>query len=64
MNSKNFAVTLFDKMRADGYQVSLIMGGDMDKKERDQQIELFRSGKTSVVITTDLLSRGFDMPTI
>jgi len=47
-----------------GYRPSLIMGGDMDVKERDEQIDLYRQGKVTMVITTDLLSRGFDMPTI
>lgn len=36
----------------------------MSNEERDEQIELFRNGKVQVVITTDLLARGFDMPTI
>ena len=64
MNSKTFAVKVFDILRDAGYRPSLIMGGDMNVRERDEQIELFRQGKVTMVITTDLLSRGFDMPTI
>jgi superfamily II DNA/RNA helicase len=36
----------------------------MERDERDEYIEKFRKGEIQVVITTDLLSRGFDMPTI
>ncbi|TNV78952.1 hypothetical protein FGO68_gene461 [Halteria grandinella] len=64
VNSRDFAVKVFNFLKDDGYQVSLIMGGDMSKEERDKQIEKFRAGTTTVVITTDLLARGFDMPTI
>lgn len=64
VNSRDFAVKVFTFLKDDGYQVSLIMGGDMSKEERDKQIEKFRSGASTVVITTDLLARGFDMPTI
>jgi ATP-dependent RNA helicase DDX19/DBP5 len=64
VNSRDFAVKVFTFLKDDGYQVSLIMGGDMSKEERDRQIEKFREGATTVVITTDLLARGFDMPTI
>ena len=64
VNSREFAVKVFTFLKDDGFQVSLIMGGDMSKEERDKQIEKFRSGASTVVITTDLLARGFDMPTI
>jgi ATP-dependent RNA helicase DDX19/DBP5 len=33
-------------------------------EERDEQINKFRKGESTIVIITDLLSRGFDMPTI
>ena len=51
-------------LREKGYKPSLIMGGQMENAERDRQIERFRKGEDTMVITTDLLSRGFDMPTI
>lgn len=64
VNSRDFAVKVFDFLKREQYSVSLIMGGDMSKEERDKQIEKFRAGNSTVVITTDLLARGFDMPTI
>lgn len=33
----------------------------MSKEERDEYIEKFRQGEITTIITTNLLSRGFDM---
>jgi len=33
----------------------------MTKEERDEYIEKFRKGEVNTIITTNLLSRGFDM---
>jgi superfamily II DNA/RNA helicase len=38
--------------------------GDMDRKERKEAIDRFRSGKTAVLVSTDLASRGLDIPDI
>jgi len=35
VNSREFAVKVFYFLKDDGYKVSLIMGGDMSKEERD-----------------------------
>jgi ATP-dependent RNA helicase DDX19/DBP5 len=36
------------------------MGGDMDPKERDETIRKFNKGEIQILITTNLLARGFD----
>ena len=36
----------------------------MTNEHRDEEIARFRFGIVTMIITTDLLSRGFDMPTI
>lgn len=36
----------------------------MSKDERDEYIEKFRNREISVVITTNLLARGLDIPEI
>jgi superfamily II DNA/RNA helicase len=36
VNFREFAVKVFDTLRSEGYKVSLIMGGDMGKEERDK----------------------------
>lgn len=37
------------------------MHGDMDQKERDTIMKMFRTGSSRVLITTDLLARGIDV---
>lgn len=63
VNTRGFAETLHNLLRKDGYKSTIIFG-KMDREERDKYIEKFRLGEVKIVITTDLLSRGFDMPTI
>jgi superfamily II DNA/RNA helicase len=48
-------------LRKVGLKVYLIMGGEMSKDERDEYIEKFRKQQINVLITTNLLARGFDM---
>lgn len=38
--------------------------GDMDKKERKQAADAFRSGKIAVLVSSDLAARGLDIPGI
>ena len=60
MNTLKFAEFLFNKLKDDGYKCAIIFG-KMSKEERDEYIEKFRTGAISTIITTNLLSRGFDM---
>jgi ATP-dependent RNA helicase DDX19/DBP5 len=60
VNTKSFAETLHRRLKDDGFKVALIFG-DMSKEERDEYIEKFRVGTINTIITTNLLSRGFDM---
>jgi len=55
------AKLLANRMRADGYTVSLLHGKDMPPAERDLVMADFRSNKTSVLITTNVLARGIDV---
>lgn len=55
------AKILANKMRADGYTISLLHGKDMPPQERDRVMSDFRSNKTSVLITTNVLARGIDV---
>ena len=44
VNSRDFAVKVFEMLRDFGHKPSLIMGGDMTNEERDEEIEKFRKG--------------------
>ena len=52
---------LANQMRSDGYTVSLLHGKDMTPDQRDKVMNDFRAGKTNVLITTNVLSRGIDV---
>merc|ERR1719311_315935 len=57
-------------MRSDNHSVSLICGTQKDGPEkidesaRDKIMEEFRGGVTKVLIATDVLSRGIDVPAV
>lgn len=63
VNSKKFAEILLKILKDKGYGVNIIFG-DMSKEERDEYIQKFRDREISVVITTNMLARGLDIPEI
>lgn len=46
-----------------GHKVTNITG-DMEKRDRDNIVDEFRTGKTKILIATDLLARGFDVRSV
>lgn len=50
-------------MSHDGHRVSVLHGA-YDPKERDQLLDDFRTGKSKVLITTNVLARGIDISTV
>lgn len=50
-------------MEADGHRVSALHGA-FEGNERDVLLEEFRSGKSKVLITTNVLARGIDVSTV
>jgi superfamily II DNA/RNA helicase len=59
-NKKNKADELKYSLIDKNFAVS-ILHGDMVQKEREEIMTEFRSGKTRILITTDILSRGIDI---
>ena len=59
-NRRDNAVKLQNILIKRGYHVCILMGGDMSFQNRDETIERFRKGQIQILITTDLLSRGYD----
>ena len=72
VNSRNTAFELAKKMKEGGHSVSLICGSSKsasghemaDPKMRDQVLDEFRSGVSKVLISTDVLARGIDVPAV
>jgi len=60
VNTRDYTVQLQKKLFEKGYKVNIIMGGDMDPKERDETVKKFHNGEIQILISTDMLSRGFD----
>ena len=60
VNTKNTLHNLYDRLRASEYPVSYIHG-DMQQKEREENLNNFRGGQTRILLTTDLLARGIDI---
>jgi translation initiation factor 4A len=62
-NNKKVVNTLTNKMTDANFSVSFIHS-DITNQEREETMSAFRSGKTRVLISTDLLSRGIDVQQI
>jgi ATP-dependent RNA helicase DDX19/DBP5 len=60
VNTRDFTAKLQAKLISKGYKVYILMGGNMDPQERYQTVEKFKKGEIQILITTNLLSRGFD----
>jgi len=62
-NTRKKVDWLTEKMREANFTISS-MHGDMPQKERDAIMQEFRSGKSRVLITTDVWARGIDVQQI
>lgn len=51
------------RMNEFGHKVTLLHGGQ-DGEERDLRIDEFRRGESKVLISTNVLARGIDVPTV
>ena len=51
------------RMEADGHRVSALHGA-FEGSERDALLQDFRSGKSKVLITTNVLARGIDVSSV
>lgn len=60
VNTRDYTVKLQQKLVSRGYKVYILMGGNMDPSERTETVEKFKRGEIQILITTNLLSRGFD----
>eukprot|EP00928_Gymnodinium_smaydae_P023966 TRINITY_DN1955_c0_g5_i1.p2 TRINITY_DN1955_c0_g5~~TRINITY_DN1955_c0_g5_i1.p2 ORF type:complete len:242 (+),score=67.72 TRINITY_DN1955_c0_g5_i1:721-1446(+) len=70
VGSRQSAFSLAKGMRDEGHAVSLICGTQktgaerIDEAYRDKIMSEFRSGVTRVLIATDILARGIDVPAV
>lgn len=74
VNTRSGAFDLAKTLKEKGNSVTLLTGGGgaggnngspgLDHAEREQRMEEFRSGATRVLVTTDVLARGIDVPAV
>jgi len=60
VRTRETARALHAAMEKEGHKCTSIEGG-MDKEARDKVVKEFRDGTTKILISTDVLSRGFDV---
>jgi len=60
VNSKKTLRYLYEKLVEQKFPVSHIHG-EMDSKDRSNNMNDFKSGKTRIMLSTDLLARGIDI---
>lgn len=61
--TKATADDLYKKLSAEGHKVS-VLHGNLDNSERDRLMDEFRDGKSKVLITTNVIARGIDIPSV
>jgi len=64
VNTRQAADTLNSRLMKEGHQVSLLHGGLERTSDRDKVTDEFRKGTTRVLITTNVLARGIDIPAV
>jgi len=60
INYKNKLMNIYDELIKNNYPVDFIHG-EVDKSERESKLLDFKNGKTRMLLSTDLLSRGIDI---
>ncbi|KAI6092044.1 DEAD-domain-containing protein [Hypoxylon rubiginosum] len=63
VKTRESANQIQQKMANDGHKVSVLHGA-YEGSERDALLEEFRTGKSKVLITTNVLARGIDVSTV
>ncbi|RYP18119.1 hypothetical protein DL765_004131 [Monosporascus sp. GIB2] len=63
VRTRESADKIQERMAKDGHRVSVLHGA-YEGKERDQLLDDFRTGKSKVLITTNVLARGIDVSTV
>lgn len=60
---KDTADLVYAKLRQEGHKC-LVLHGGLENNMRDKLIDDFREGHTKVLITTNVLARGIDIPSV
>ena len=63
VRTRNDTVDVAEKLERAGYP-ALALNGDMNQAQRERSIDQMKSGKSSILVATDVVARGLDIPRI
>jgi len=63
VRTRNDTVDVSEKLERAGYP-ALALNGDMNQAQRERCIDQMKSGKSSILVATDVVARGLDIPRI
>jgi len=63
VNTRSQTTELADQLASDGFAAAPI-SGELEQAQRTRTLDAFRSGKTSVLVATDVAARGLDIPDV
>lgn len=63
VRTRNDTVEVAEQLEAAGYP-ALALNGDMNQAQRERCIDQMKSGKSSILVATDVVARGLDIPRI
>ena len=62
-NKTEKAIYIYNELLKRNYSVAC-MHGDLSQKERDEIMMMFKKGRIRLLLSTDLIARGIDMPSV
>ncbi len=63
VRTRNDTVSVAEHLESFGYAAAAI-NGDMNQAQRERTVEQMKSGKLSILVATDVVARGLDIPRI
>lgn len=63
VRTRNDTVEVAEKLERQGYP-AVALNGDMNQAQRERTVDQIKSGKSSILVATDVVARGLDIPRI
>ncbi|WP_448563960.1 DEAD/DEAH box helicase [Thalassotalea ganghwensis] len=63
VRTRNDTVEVAEKLERAGYS-AIALNGDMNQAQRERTVDQIKSGKSSILVATDVVARGLDIPRI
>ena len=63
VRTRNDTVDIAEKLERAGYP-AVALNGDMNQAQRERTVDQMKSGKSSILVATDVVARGLDIPRI